>query len=98
MASHYQRNHNGTFNILRRLQLEQNLLQFHELSSAVIIWRVSGNLSFQDIAGFVLEFPVNSHGSLALFKSCGWFYAFGDIVRGVLTLNFNHPRTEITWR
>lgn len=65
------------------------------MSSAVIIRRVSGNLSLQDIDGFVLEFPVNLHGSLVPFKSRGWFYAFGGIVRGVLTLNFNHSCSEI---
>lgn len=73
-------------------------MQFQELSSTVIIRRVSGNLSRQDIARFVREFPVNSHGSLILFKSRGWFYAFGGIVCGVLTLNFNRPRSEITLR
>lgn len=64
----------------------------------VIIRRVSGNLSLQDIVGFVREFLVNSHGSLAPFRSRDWFYAFGGIVRGVLTLNFNCPASKFSLR
>lgn len=59
-----------------------------EIVAVIIIRCVSGNLSRQDMARFVREFPVNSHGSLILFKSRGWFYAFGGIVRGILTLKF----------
>lgn len=52
-----------------------------------LLFCVQAGICLQDMAGFVLNFLVNSHGSLAPFKSRGWFYAFGGIVSGIVTLN-----------